>query len=142
MLMTLGPVVFDMVSNLTETDSSIDSAFAKHDVIGADPIYEAVGGDGGEVTLVGVIHPEFTGVNGTLAALEAAQAEQMPLPLMRGDYVPLGWFVIRNLKRTDTSLNESGVGREITFNVSLIRTAGPSAGFSVAGLAESILGLF
>lgn len=137
-LMSLGPVVFDhVVTNLTGVEKSSSVTFAQHDVIGAEPILEATGGEGAEYTLTGIIHPEVFGVNGSLAALETAMAEQLPLPLMRGDYTPLGWHVITKLTRSDASLNEIGFGREITFTVTLRSVGSPDS-----GLAQAILGLF
>jgi uncharacterized protein len=137
MLMALGPVVFDVVANLSETELAIDAAFAKHDVVGANPVYEAMGGDGASVTLTGVIHPEVFGVNGALARLEAAEAAQMPLPLMRGTFEPLGWVIIQKLNRSDRSLNPYGLGREVNFTVTLLRVGTPAL-----SLAPGILGLF
>lgn len=137
MLMALGPVVFDYVSNITETNQESGAAFARHDVVGGSPIYEAVGADEATFTLSGIIHPEHFGVNGALARLESAEAAQTPLPLMRGDFRPVGWVVISKLQRADRSLNQFGVGREIDFTVSLIRIGSPSM-----SLAPSILGLF
>jgi len=138
MLMCLGPVVFDpIISNLEETDLEIESSFAKHEVVGGDPIYEAMGGDGATIELSGVIHPEVWGVNGALAKLEAAEAAQLPLPLLRGTLEPLGWVVIQKLKRGDRTLSRFGYGREITFSVSLIRVGSPAA-----SLASAIIGLF
>lgn len=138
MLMSLGPVVFDaLVTNLAETDIETDSSYAKHDVVGADPIFEAMGGDGGVIELAGVIHPEVFGVNGALAKLEMAEAAQLPLPLMRGTLEPLGWVAIQKLKRSDRSLSQYGYGREIHFTVSLLRVGTPAA-----TLAPAIIGLF
>jgi len=137
MLMALGPVVFDRVANLLEFGSDSEVVFAKHDVIGAGPIYEATGGDGGSIQLSGVIKPEHFGVNGALATLEAAQASQIPLPLMRGDFRPIGWVLIQKLNRRDNELNGFGLGREITFDITLIKVGSPASSF-----APSILSLF
>lgn len=138
MLMQLGPVVFDaLVSNLTETDLEVTSSYARHDVVGGDPIYEAMGGAGDTLELAGIIHPEVFGVNGALAKLEAAKAAQLPLPLMRGTLEPLGWVVIDKLSRGDRSLSPFGYGREIEFSVSLIRVGTPGS-----SLAAAIVGLF
>ena len=137
MLMALGPVIFDRVSNLQETDASFEAAYAKHDVIGADPVYEAMGGEGATITLSGIIHPEHFGVNGAVAAMEQAQAAQIPLPLMRGDLTPIGWVIITKLTRADRNLNAFGTGREIDFTVSLTRVGSPAT-----SLASTILGLF
>jgi len=137
MLLALGPVVFDLVSNITETEVETAAKFAKHDVIGADPVLEAMGGDGATVTLNGVIHPYNTGVSGAIAAMELAQSAQTPLPLLRGDYRPLGWWVIEKLTRKDTELSAQGVGKEINFTVTLTRVGSPGA-----SLVSAILRLF
>lgn len=135
--MSLGPVVFDLVSNLTDTEGETVSAFAKHEVVGSPPVYEAMGDDEGTFTLTGVIHPEHFGGLGTLATLEAARQAAVPLPLMRGDFTPLGWVLIESLSEQSGYLNHHGVGREIQFSVSLIRVGKPSA-----NLAPSIMRLF
>lgn len=125
MMMALGPVTFDLVTNLTETEQERDVVFAKHDVVNSDPIYEPTGGDEAPFVLSGVIHPEHLGVRGDLAKLEQAQQQQIPLTLMRGTREPLGWVIIKKLKRNDNWLNEFGVGREIKFTVHLLRVGRP-----------------
>ncbi|MBF6992725.1 phage tail protein, partial [Cupriavidus sp. IK-TO18] len=70
-------------------------------------------------------------------ALEAARAAKIPLPLMRGDFIPLGWVLIQGLAEKSAYLDHHGVGREIRFTVNLLRVGSPSA-----GMAASILRLF
>lgn len=136
-LMSLGPVVFDLVANLIGTEGETASSFAKHEVVGGAPVYEAMGDDEASFTLSGVIHPEHFGGLGTLATLEAARAQQVPLPLMRGDFVPLGWVLIESLSEEHGYLDHRGVGREVQFTVTLIRVGNPGV-----GMAASILRLF
>lgn len=135
--MALGPVVFDLATNLTDTEGEAASAFAKHDVIGGGPVYEAMGDDEASFTLSGVIHPEHFGGLSSIALIEAARAASLPLPLMRGDFTPLGWVLIQSFSHQQGMLNPRGVGREITFTISLIRVGNPGA-----GMAQSILRLF
>lgn len=136
-LMSLGPVVFDLVTNLTEHEGDAKSGFAKHDVIGTSPIYEAVGDDESTFSLTGILHPEHFGGLGSLPILEAARAAKIPLPLMRGDFVPLGWVLIDSFSQKQGDLNHLGVGREITISVELIRVGSPGI-----GMAADILRLF
>ena len=136
-LMSLGPVVFDLVFNLTGHDGKTASAFAKHEVLGSSPIYEGTGEDEGTCTLSGVIHPAHFGGLGTLSVLEAARQAAVPLPLMRGDFTPLGWVLIQNLTQKNDYIDEKGVGREIQFTVELLRVGTPDV-----GMASSILRLF
>ncbi|RWM29394.1 phage tail protein [Mesorhizobium sp.] len=136
-LMSLGPVVFDLVANLTQHENKAASAFAKHEVIGTSPIYESTGDDESPFTLKGVIHPAHFGGMGTLATLEAARQAAVPLPLMRGDFTPLGWVLIQNVTQTNDYLDPQGIGREIEFTVELLRVGSPGV-----GMASSILRLF
>jgi len=137
MLMSLGPVVFDLVVNLTETSSSEQTSVAKHDVVNAPPTYELMGDEESTFTLSGVIHPEHFGGLSGISALKAARAAQTPLPLMRGDFRPLGWVIIDTIETQEEHLNSRGVGRRITFTVDLIAVGTPGS-----GLAGAILRLF
>jgi phage protein U len=136
-IMALGPVVFTLVSNLHETEFAHDSDYAVHQVVGGSPIYEAMGAGESPFTLSGTIHPEVFGVDGALAAMEAAEAQQLPLPLMRGDYYPLGFVIILRLKHRHQNLNPGGLGREIDFSVDLKKVGTPSL-----SIATQVLGLF
>lgn len=126
-LMALGPVVFTLVTNVQETSTSAESTFAKHAVVGTPPIYEAMGMGETATTLKGVVHPHVTGVDGSLAALETACARQIPLPLMRGDFLPLGWHVITKFERSDKTFEAYGRGLEIEFTVTLAKVDGVGA---------------
>lgn len=137
-LACLGPVVFDLRNDLQAIESETNSSFAKHDVMGAAPVYEATGDDESTVTLTGVLHPYVFGATGHLARLEAARAGKIPLPLLRGDFVPVGWFLIKSITRKDAELDAfDGIGHEIEYSVDLIKVDTP--GFGSAG---AILGLF
>lgn len=137
MLMSLGPIVFDLVTNLDETESESRSSFAKHDVVGAPPVHEETGDDDSSFTLGGTVHPLHFGGLSSLDVLEAARAAKVPLPLMRGDFTPLGWVIIDRIKQRSELLNYQGIGNEIRFSVDLIRTSNPGI-----GAAASILRLF
>lgn len=43
MLACLGPVIFDIRNDLQTIDQEVKSSFAKHDVMGAAPVYEDTG---------------------------------------------------------------------------------------------------
>jgi phage protein U len=139
MLASLGPVVFNLRTDLQTIDQDVKSSFAKHDVMGASPVYENTGDDESTVTLKGTLHPYFFGgaLSG-LAALEAARQAKTPLPLMRGDYAPMGWFLIDKISRSDAELDAfEGIGHEIDYTVDLLRVDSPGA-----GIAETLLRLF
>lgn len=86
-LMILGPVVFDLRNNITGRARNSKMAFAKHDVVGGAPVYEALGMDESTATLECVLHPYHFGGLGRLEALELAMQAQTPLWLIKGDSV-------------------------------------------------------
>jgi hypothetical protein len=138
MLACLGPVVFNLKNDLQTISMETKSSFAKHDVMGAAPVYEDTGDDESTMTLKGTLHPYFfQGALNGLAALEAARQAKTPLPLLRGDYVPMGWFLIDKISRDDSELYLEGIGQEIDYTVDLLRADSPGIGG-----AESLLRLF
>lgn len=139
MLACLGPVVFNLKNDLQTVEAQVKSSFAKHDVMGAAPVYEDTGDDESTVTLKGTQHPYFFGgALNVFAVLESARQSKTPLPLMRGDYVPMGWFLIDKISRSDGELDPfEGIGHEIEYTVDLLRADSPGAGG-----AETLLRLF
>lgn len=139
MLAALGPVSFNLTVDLQGVSQKETSSFAKHDVMGAAPVYEDTGDGEGTVTLKGTLHPYlFQGALGGLAALKAARLGKIPLPLTRGDYTPLGWFLINEISTEHSELHPlTGVGQEIEYTVELLASGPPSG-----GQIESLLRLF
>lgn len=127
-LMVLGPVVFNLVSNLQSVSHEDTPSWAKHDVISGGPVYEAMGMDEEAINLEGVIYPEHFGGVGTLTALKLANRNQIPLPLMRGNFRPLGFYIIDGITIDEAEIGYSGLGREIYFSVSLKKSNTVSGG--------------
>lgn len=138
MLVALGPVLFDIRLDLQQLEQVWNTGYAKHDVMGAAPTYEFVGEEEGTITLTGELHPYvFGGLNG-LAAIEAARLSRIPLPLLRGDGLVMGFVIIKSITRTDTMLDaRDGIGNEISYSVSLLKSDSPGLGG-----AETLLRLF
>lgn len=138
MLMALGPVLFDIHLDLQQVEMEWNSAFAKHDVMGGPPVYEDVGEEESTITLSGALYPYVLSTGGGLAALEIARTTKIPLPLLRGDGLPMGFVLIRSISRTDSSLDAGqGIGNEIEYSVKLIKVGSPGLGG-----AEALLRLF
>jgi phage protein U len=137
MLYALGPVLFDIKVNPRSVEESEESAFAVHEVVGTGPVYEDMGEGQATFSLSGKIYPEEFGGLAGITALKAARVAKTPVPLIRGDFVPQGWFLINSLRAGHGMINEWGVGREVDFEVELFRTSTPGA-----GQAASILRLF
>jgi phage protein U len=132
MIAALGPVVFTLVTGLERIQYGQESGFAKHDVVGAAPIYEDVGEGERSIILDGCIYPEAVGTDGGYSRLEAARQSKVPLPLLLGDLTAVGWVLIDEIKRTDENLGFAGVGREIKFTVSLLRVGRPAIGSAIS----------
>lgn len=131
MNMLLGPTTFNLVTNLQEIETASEARFAEHSILGGPVVFEAVGQGKSEFSLGGVIFPERLGTDGGITKLKAAQGLQLPLPLMRGDFMPLGWVIIRSISSQEQRLNASGMGKKITFNAKLNFTGSPR-GISMA----------
>ena len=135
-LMILGPVVFDLRNNLTGRSRSSKMAFAKHDVVGGAPVYEALGSDESTATLECVLHPYHFGGLGRLESLYLAMQAQTPLSLMRGDGYPLGWHIINEIDEKHSDIAVAGVGQEVSFTMKLTRVDTP-----LASMISSIVSL-
>lgn len=138
MLMALGPVLFDISLDLQSVEEVWNSAYARHDVMGAAPIYENVGEEESTITLTGELYPYHFGGLGGMAALEAARTAKIPLPLLRADGMPFGFVLISSISRTDNMLDAGqGIGNQIEYSVKLIKVGSPGLGG-----AEALLRLF
>jgi phage protein U len=136
--MSLGPVVFSLKLDLQSISQKEKSSFAKHDILGSSPVYEDTGEEEGTITLKGTLMPYFLGGLSGIAALQAARLQKVPLPLMRGDGLPMGWVLIDAIDRDDTELDANeGIGNSIDYTVSLIKVGTPGI-----DSAESILRIF
>ena len=138
MLMSLGPVTFDYIAfNLMSHEGEANWSYAKHDVFGGAPLYEATGTEESPIELAVMLHPEHFGGLDNLTVLKTAAGAQVPLPLMRGDFVPIGWHIVKSVKDSHDMLGFGGIGREVNCSISLLRTSRPGIGF-----AGQILRLF
>ena len=81
-----------------------------------------MGPDESRFTLNGTLHPiNFDkGDTSTLDLIEAVQSAELPLPLMRGDYKPLGIVLIEDFTHTHTELWFDGKPRMVDLSLELI----------------------
>ncbi len=138
-LLCLGPALFEIAPmQLQKLKIGRKVDFASHDVLGAEPVLEDMGPENSTATIKGCLRPEHLGGGlRELETLKAARDTRTPLPLIRGDFTPLGFFVIEEIEEEHDSINELGIGREIEIEVKLRSVAFPGS-----GLANSILRLF
>lgn len=139
MIASLGPLTFNLTMDLQGYSEKWASSFAKHEVIGAAPVYEDTGDGESTLTLKGILHPYlFRGALSGLAALKGIRAAKLPVTLTRGDYKPLGWFLVNEITAEYNTLHPlTGVGQEIEYSVELLASGAPTG-----GQVESLLRFF
>lgn len=126
MLYMLGALQFEVWPlNVTKTDNEHGSDYAEKPVMGRRPPIEFVGDASEHFTITAALFPAKLGGLWTLEALRAIRHSGIPQYLMRGDGVPLGWFVVTKIKEQSSYLAATGVGQKIDVDISLLRGDGP-----------------
>jgi phage protein U len=136
MLMSLGPIVFDLSVNIDGYDIESEEDFARKDIVGARRPYEHVGAGDERLTLRGKLFPEKLGGAGAVDAILALKSTGTPQPVVRGDGKYLGWFVITRLSVQNDNLAADGAPRMIAFDATLDRTDPPSAASAFGSLVK------
>lgn len=136
MMASLGPVTFNLKTDLSAVSETEKSHFAAHEVFGTAPVYEDTGDDEGTLSLSGTLRPFlFDGALDALAALRSIRAAKLPVPFMWGNYRPKGWFIIDELSVDHSLLDPHfGVGHEVDFEVALLRAGPPTTTGGIANL--------
>lgn len=136
-IMMLGPTRFEISPMaMQKFKMGRKIPFASHDVLGAEPVLEDMGPDNESVSIEATLKPEHFGGLGELDLLKEARDAAVPLPLMRGDFSPMGFYVIEELEEKHDHLNELGIGREIEIEIKLksVATPGPDLAFAILNL--------
>lgn len=137
MLYMVGGVMIEVVGfNITETDGSAEAGFAEKAVVGRRPVLEAVGEGPETLSLSGRLFPHKFGGLSEVEALQSQRQAQIAIPVLRGDGVPLGFFVITGLTQKHSKLDREGVGRVVDIEIKLKRSDLPSAGDVGSFLAD------
>jgi phage protein U len=130
-LMTWGPLRFEVFPlNIHEYDHATATDWARHEVLGAPVQREHTGTGDDELTLRGRIFPTFFRMNGRKDGLDAIDAIDrfremgFPWPMIRGDGVTLGWYVLERLSRGHAFLDSEGRGKIVSFEGHFSRFAG------------------
>jgi len=89
--------------------------------VGLRPALQFLGPDSDSITLSGVLMPSLTGGKISLLALEVMAATGKGWPLIRGDGVIYGMYVITELNKTDREFFSDGAPRKIEFSIKLTR---------------------
>lgn len=140
MLFLIGSVAITVTDlNFHEGSESTEATFAEKSVLGKRPPLEAVG-DGPETRkFSGRLFPHKLGGLDELEVLRAHKTAQQAVPVMRGDGVPLGWYVITNMEVKSQRFDAQGVGRYLEIEITLKRSDPPGAA-GVFSLLSSLFG--
>lgn len=134
----IGPALFRIEPmSLQKLSMSRKIPFAEHAVLGAEPVLEDMGPENESVTVSGVLHPAHFGGLPELEILKMARDGALPLPVTRGDFRPLGFFLIEEVEEKHDMIGFKGVGRVVEVEVKLKSVATPGV-----GMAAAILRLF
>ncbi|MFM5537245.1 phage tail protein [Aeromonas veronii] len=122
MMMTLGWFVF--MRSTVAPQSQQDERAWRHpgnNRVGARPSYQYLGPDDELSTLSGVLYPELTGGPVSLDMLNSMGDSGQAFPLIQGDGVMRGSFVIEGISTTRSEFFQDGSARKIEFSIKLKR---------------------
>jgi len=126
MLMVLGALTFKVWPfNPTGTGSDSGGEYVEKPVMGRRPPLEFVGDASEDFTISVRLFPAKLGGLGSLDQLHTIRKSGIPQYLMRGDGVPLGWFVVTNVSEQSSYLDARGVGQQIDVEITLRRADAP-----------------
>ena len=90
--------------------------------VGARPAHQYLGPDDETLTLSGVLLPEFASSRLSLELLEAMATTGRSWPLIQGDGLLYGEYLITGIQTTGTLHFQDGAPRKIEFQLTLKRT--------------------
>lgn len=143
MLYMIGAVEIEVFPfNAHEVSQSDEASFAEKAILGRRQPSEAVGEGASTLKMSGRMFPQKLGGMDEADLLDAQRQAQKALPVMRGDGVPMGWYVITQFDRKSSRLDAQGVGRVIEVEISLRKTdgGGLAGAGGVAALLSQLLG--
>ena len=73
------------------------------------------------INLSGSVYSEITHGRVSLEVLERMAYLSVPMPLIEGDGVPLGFFVLNSVEKTYTELDRHGSPKKIDFTINLTK---------------------
>lgn len=128
MLMQLGTVTFEVWPlNMDEYERETGFDYVAKDVMGGRRPRESMGEGDEAMELSGRLFPDHFGGLSNMEELHVLRSSGTAQILVRGDGKSLGWFTIDKIRERSTFIDKKGVGRVITFSVSLSRSDPPSA---------------
>lgn len=121
-MMRLGSFTFSLeTAAYQEFQRATEYTWASQARFGQDDALQSTGNGPDNITLPGVVFPEFRGGTGQLDALRALAAQKLPQTLIDGRGRILGEWVITNVDERGDTFAAAGVARRMEFNIKLRR---------------------
>jgi len=145
----LGEIPFEVVGSPESYDSASAFVFSEDRVIESKPRLQWVGDDLERLSFELMWHSSFTNPAAQLALLRATAAQHLALPLVFGNGVFRGFFVIESIKVKSQQMSASGTPiairvalglKEWAADPQLDLNAMPMATFSPLGITTSSAG--
>ncbi|MGF9694690.1 phage tail protein [Rhizobium sp. 0TCS1.26] len=141
MLYTIGALSLDTRPfGIDEVQRTASADFAEKSVMGAMVAREFMGEGDDKITLSGQILPFKTGGLTELEMAHAFRRSGQKLPVLRGDGVRLGWFVIDSITESHRDLMQDGVGFFVKHSISLTKVSPAGASSNIVGTILSLFG--
>ncbi|AJY65159.1 MULTISPECIES: phage tail protein [Burkholderia] len=122
MMMALGLFVFSLSTlPYQELKRRRGWRFASNNRVGKRPARQFVSEDDETISLSGVLLPELTGGDMSLAVIEAMAGQHTAWPLIEGTGHIYGMFTIDSIDTTRTLFFSDGTARRIEFTIALTR---------------------
>lgn len=122
MMMVYGMFVFTLRTAPYQTLQHSQSwRHVKNDRVNASAGWQYIGPGDDNITLEGVLYPEITGGNLSLAALNSIGFAGRPWPLIEGTGLIYGMYVMTGLDRGKSEFDRYGNPKKIEFTLSLSR---------------------
>ena len=112
--------------------------------VGARPAYQFTGPDDETTVLSGTLYPELTGGPVSLDLIHEMAATGQAFPLIQGDGVMRGYFVIERTSVTRSEFFSDGTARKLEFTMNLKRVDDESSlgnkllGRTIGGIASRL----
>jgi phage protein U len=119
MFAVLGEILFDTLSAPEHIGSEYSWNFAEHRVVEDTPRLQWIGNELETITLEMTFHASFTNPTAQLAALLLAASDHQARPLVFGNGVFRGYFVITALSTIDRQMSDWGDSVAVRVRVEL-----------------------
>ena len=144
MLICLGMFVFAVQSAPLDTiQRATQWRCPANNRTGGEPAYQYVGRGEDQLTLAGILAPEYTGGPANITMLREMAERGEPYLLMRGTGEVMGYWLIDSLNETSSVLMPDGQALKIEFTLTLKRYDGRHTPFGrLSPLLQLITRLF